>query len=137
MGVYNTLYATVACPTCKRREPRAIQFKYGDSRMREFKLGGSVFWDVNVRGRPWPGLTLTRGIGGCTHCENHYVDFVIELRSDQLVAVWPRTRKDDRYWQDLDRNYAIHFGDESLLQEPPGPRPSLGRSTWTTDDHHG
>jgi hypothetical protein len=136
MGVYNTLLATVACPQCKRREPRLIQFKYGDSRMREFRIGQSVFWDVNVCGRPWSGVTLTSGIGSCEHCEDDSVDFVIELRGNELVAVWPRTRKDTTYWPDLDRNYAIHFEDHSLLEEPVGPRPSLKRSKWTTDDFH-
>lgn len=137
MGVYNTLYATVACPECKCRAPRAIQFKYGDSHMREFKIGDSIGWDVNVRGRPWHGVTLTSGIGDCDVCKGDFVDFVIELRGNQLVAVWPRTRKDTAYWPDLDRSYAIHFDDMSLLDEPPGPRPSLKLHTWTTDHHDG
>ena len=137
MGVYNTLHATVACPNCKRRETRAIQFKYGDSRMREFKIGQSIGWDVNVRGQPWSGVTLTSGIAGCGHCESDFVDFIIELRGDEIVAVWPRTRKDAAYWPDLERNYAIHFESAPLLEEPVGPRPSLKHSKWVGDDHHG
>jgi hypothetical protein len=114
-----------------------IQFKYGDCRMREFRIGQSIFWHVNVRGRPWHGLTLTSGIGGCSKCENPFVDFVIELRGNELVAVWPRTRKDAAYWPDLDRGYAIHFEEPSLLEEPPGPRPSLKRYNWIVDEHYG
>ena len=105
--------------------------------MREFKIGQSISWDSNVRGRPWGGVTLTSGSGTCEHCENDFVDFIIELRGNELVAAWPRTRKDAAYWLDLDRNYAIHFEDLSLLKEPPGPRPSLKQHRWTSDDYEG
>jgi hypothetical protein len=137
MGVFNTLHATVACPGCKRRASRAIQFKFGDSRMREFKIGDVIGWDVNVRGRRWHGVTLTSGLGACGVCEKDSVEFVIELHGDRLVAVWPRTKKDSAYWPDLDRNYAIHFDDPSLLGETPGSRASLKRSSWITDNYDG
>jgi hypothetical protein len=137
MGVFNTLHATVACPTCGQDAKRDIQFKYGDSGMNQFVLGESIGWDVNVRGRPWAGVTLTSGIaaGPCAGCATDLLDFVIELHGDKLVAVWPRSEADEPYWPDLDRNYAIHFG-EMLLSERAGRRASLTSNPWTTDDFH-
>ncbi|MCE9522933.1 MAG: hypothetical protein K8S25_10945 [Alphaproteobacteria bacterium] len=137
MGFFNTLHAVVPCSKCGQSAKRDIQFKYGDSRMNEFEVGQFVGWNVNVRGQPWAGVALTAGTAGqCATCNADFLDYIIELRGDKLVAVWPRTEADDPYWNDLDNNYAIHFDDSTADDAESGPRVSLRATKWTVDNCH-
>ena len=42
MGTFNTVSADLACPRCGSRAIRRIQFKYGNLRLHEYKVGDQL-----------------------------------------------------------------------------------------------
>ena len=111
MGVFNTLTAEIDCPTCSYRQVHRVQFKYGCSRMNEFKLGDEIWWGYNNRGRPWPGVTLTYGITqtDCASCGKSSWDDIVRLHGNKIVAVWTARPIDEPFGSEVYINHDIHF----------------------------
>jgi hypothetical protein len=80
MGIYSRVFVELGhCTQCDYAAARGVQFKYGDCRLREYRIGDELLWDANAVGEP--GHELVRAAGfpePCAKCGRH---------SDQLYEV--------------------------------------------------
>jgi hypothetical protein len=85
-----------------------IQFKYGDTRLYEFRLGEKLEWGGNSVGEPNCRKVLVEGLApSCPNCQAEHLFFDISLEGDVLLAVAP-FGIEPRTWPDTwDGNYLV------------------------------
>lgn len=44
MGLFNTVYADLTCPSCKAQAKFAVQFKFGECWNYRYRVGDSIQW---------------------------------------------------------------------------------------------
>lgn len=94
MGMYNTLIAEMACPSCKEKFLGRYQFKFGMTWLLEYKIGDTITWGVPEIGHP--GIPKVKAYGvieddeECPLCKaelsEHY-DILIE--KDVIISISP------------------------------------------------
>jgi hypothetical protein len=96
MGLFNILFAEVACTTCERTSSMEIQFKYGATRQYEYKLGDTLHWGGSQYGDPSNKAVVVEGISGkCQHCGAEFMEYDISIADDKLVSIAPHDTKYD------------------------------------------
>lgn len=73
MGAYNILYADVQCSECKNIYEGQVQFKFGDTWLRKYKVGDVIKWGGNDIGSPNLSEVKVYGIldsDECPVCKN-------------------------------------------------------------------
>lgn len=84
-----TVAAEEECENCRSSIRRRVQFKYGDTRLREYHVGDQLLWGGNDVGRP--GLRLVRVSGHpepCPVCKYHSDDlYEVRIERDRIVEV--------------------------------------------------
>lgn len=90
MGAFNTVVASVCCPSCGRDAELEIQFKYGSTWQYRYRIGDRLRWGGNDIGSPGYKRVRVEGIGGpCSHCGARYLDFDVVVENDFFVKVEP------------------------------------------------
>lgn len=92
MGSFNTVEAEVSCPRCRQCVSMAVQFKFGDIRQYEYRIGDRLI--LNEREDSWaPGsVVLAEGVGGpCPECAAEFLDFDVRVSRGVLDAVLPHS----------------------------------------------
>lgn len=76
--MYSTLRLVLACPSCHGVGPAEIQFRYGDTWMREYALGSALVWGRADVGDPHAARVAVDGWLACTTCgfEGRHAVFV-------------------------------------------------------------
>ena len=88
MGTFNTVSADLACPRCGSRAIRRIQFKYGNLRLHEYKVGDQLVWGGVDVGRPGRARVVADGImEDCEKCGLDEADFEVWMEVDRIVSV--------------------------------------------------
>lgn len=87
MGLYNTLKANLTCSKCNKKSEFEIQFKYGNVRLFEYKIGDMLLW-----GRKNTGIRTTKKVvldGVSTPCKYCGVDneFLIYVYCNKIASV--------------------------------------------------
>jgi hypothetical protein len=90
MSAYNTVACQVTCPVCRKCGTFEVQFKFGDTWQYRYGVGDRLTWGGNDYGTRSP-LVEVDGLGGpCPHCGSDYIDFIITVRDDIIMAVQSR-----------------------------------------------
>ena len=93
MGLFSRVHADLEtpCQTCGAVSTRVIQFKFGDCRLRDYRIGVELRWEANVVGAPGHRRVLVSGHPEpCLECR---VDddclYEVDIRGDRIVGVRP------------------------------------------------
>jgi hypothetical protein len=111
MGLFNILFAEVACTVCGKVSAMEIQYKYGATRQYEYKLGDKIHWGGSQYGDPSNKAVVVEGISGqCQHCRAEFMEYDILIDNDKLMSLVPhdskydyRASKEDGYFVVLEK----------------------------------
>ena len=110
MGLFNTVTVDEVCENCHSAVNRRVQFKYGDVRLHQYRIGDSLEWDGNKIGRP--GLKRVRVSGfpeQCPVCKFEPTTmYEVTIERDRIVSVRPVGRED----QEIEL-----FGEGGVIEE--------------------
>lgn len=88
MGVYNVVLVPEACAACGAAIERRVQFKWGDTWLREYRIGEPLAWGGNDVGDPGLRRVVVEAAAeDCPRCgaEGPEGDVVIER---DVVTEW-------------------------------------------------
>jgi hypothetical protein len=89
MGAFNTVRATAVCPSCEDAVPVVVQFKYGNTRQFEYKLGDELCWGGNQIGTPGKRRVVLEGVveNSCAVCgADREWSIYLFVENDRLVS---------------------------------------------------
>jgi hypothetical protein len=90
MGLFNTVEATVECPSCGKPMPVVVQFKYGATRQFKYRVGDRLRWGFNDVGSSRQERVIVEGIGGpCPGCGADDLEFDVVVIDGVITAVQP------------------------------------------------
>jgi hypothetical protein len=90
MGLFNTLLTALPCPNCSDIIEKQIQFKYGDTRLNEYRIGDRLRWGSNNEGQP--GYKKVKVWATGVHCpicgyDPEWDEYEILIENDILISV--------------------------------------------------
>lgn len=89
MGAFNTVKSEASCPFCNNKQQWTIQFKYGNCRQYEYRLGDKLRWGGNKKGSNVGGNVRTSGIAeeSCKRCCRGSIDAAVYLMDNIIKQV--------------------------------------------------
>lgn len=100
MGSYNILFTEVTCPNCGAKFKVQIQYKYGNTWQLHYKVGDTITWGGNDKGRP--GLTKVKVYGiaesiTCSDCGKNSIpeEYDVFINNDVITSIAPMNNIDD------------------------------------------
>lgn len=95
MGLFNTLYVKCVCPACENETNMPVQFKFGNCRLHEYKLGDKLLWlgNANDVGSSYAGRLKVNSVAICPECGN-FIDADVYIDKDIISHVTINGRDD-------------------------------------------
>ena len=98
MSAYNIAIVNLPCKRCDVTSTRVVQFKYGNVRQLEYRVGDSLLWGGNDIGVPGRLSVVVDGIveGKCSNCGfDREWSVYVYLERDRIAHVVSATGEHD------------------------------------------
>lgn len=90
MGAFNLLKTETNCPQCGKHVRIEVQFKFGDLRQYEYRLGDKLLLHESEETWASSRVVLAAGIGGpCPNCGADFLEFDVRVNQGVLEEVSP------------------------------------------------
>ena len=89
MEAFNTVKSETSCPFCGSKQQWSVQFKYGDCRQYEYRIGDKLRWGGNKKGSNVGGCVRTGGLTEerCRRCSRGYIEAAVYFSNNVIERV--------------------------------------------------
>ena len=96
MSAYNTVSAEIQLPGCKLKCDILVQFKYGECRQHNYRVGQKIAWGGNQVGKSGAKHVVVDGcLDGSCHYDGIPEDYEVHIEDDHITRVVPSSGQYD------------------------------------------